>query len=113
MGQIADQRQRDRRDPGAQPVLRGLAQVRRHKPHPGGQAQHTTGQQQLQVLVVGSVKRFHPGGDVRPCPLGHGGVHHTGTNTQQLTPERLRRPGRPADAPGRAAIGAPIIVEYQ
>ena len=113
MGQVADQRQCDRGHAGAQPVMGGLAQVGDHKPQPRGQPRHAGGQQQFQVLVVGGVKGAHPLGDVRARPLGHSRVHHAGADAEQLAPHRLRQPAFGGDAPGRAAVGAPVIVKNQ
>lgn len=58
MGQVTDQRQRDGRYAGAQPVMRGPAQVRNDKPQPRRQPGSAGGQQQLQIFVVGGIERF-------------------------------------------------------
>ena len=113
MGQIADERQRDRGHAGAQPVLRRPAQVRRYKPQPRCQPHNTGGQQQLEILIVRGIKGLHPVGDVRPGPVCHRRVHHAGADPEQLAPERLIQPACRRDPPGRAAVGAPIIVDDQ
>ena len=113
MGQVTDQRQRDGRYAGAQPVMRGPAQVRNDKPQPRRQPGSAGGQQQLQIFVVGGIERFHPVRDARARPIGHRRVHHAGADAQQLAPNGLRQPAFHRNAPGRAAVGAPIVVEDQ
>ena len=111
--QIADQRQRDGRHAGAQPVPGGFPQMADDEPQPRAQPQDAGGQQLFQVLIMGGIEGVHARGQIAARPVHHGGVHHAGAHADPLAPHRLVQPGTPGDAPGRAAVGAPVVVDDQ